>query len=247
MKVKDAAKYLGFFVGPGTEDKDWERVLGMLKSASRAIREAGLPRLKCFQSFLAYGVSHLIFISQLRRPPASILKLELQNIRDSIRGPGLWAPAKLFYYLKELGLFHCALRACQPLCRACMLRTTIQIGSDLRLVHHRFNDPQQLDGNDHFVFPFPHWRSRLALVNFHAVSTEFDQGFKSGKTCLHGVALQKTLFSFLLHRQLPFNFELFFQDKLAHWTCRESVPMLGEIALKCMQILATVVPPCVMF
>ena len=77
MQLADAAKYLGFYVGPGIDDKDWERVLDVLSRIDSSIRTAGLSRLKAFQSFLTYGVAHLYFVAQLRRPPESLRKLEL--------------------------------------------------------------------------------------------------------------------------------------------------------------------------
>ena len=107
MKIAEVAKYLGFWIGPGTGDRDWDGIMDTLGNVGRAIRGAGLPRLMAFRSFLAYGVSHLIFVAQLRRPPTSLHELELQNICNVIREPGLWAPAAFVYYLKDWGLFPC--------------------------------------------------------------------------------------------------------------------------------------------
>ena len=104
-------------------------------------------------SFLAYGTSCLNFVAQLRIPPASLRRIELQNIRHQIRGPGLWVPAaKLFYYLKDLRLFPCQLHAYQPLCNANMVRAGPQGVGDWRALHAELHDTA-VSGDEDCVYP----------------------------------------------------------------------------------------------
>ena len=99
FSIADCAKYLGFFIGPGSCDREWSKVMKRLAEASSHIKMAGLPKLQGFDVFHMFGYSQLQFVAQLRAPCTELRRVELQNIRDLIGGPGLWAPTDAFMHL----------------------------------------------------------------------------------------------------------------------------------------------------
>jgi len=257
MKIAEVPKYLGFWIGPGTGDRDWDGIMDTLRNVGRAIRGAGLPRLMAFRSFLAYGVSHLIFVAQLRRPPKSFHELELQNIRDVIRGPGLWAPASFFYYLKDWGLFPCQLRAYESWCRATMLRTVLQTHWNWRELFKQLYDPSCLRDDDLFVFPYPQWKGRLAVSNYDAILSGFDVGvFMQSVPRLRSYSvvdlpscpdLQRLLYNYELGRRFPFSLVDFLCKKLARWTSVARAQAFAAIAIDRIALISKSTPPCVQF
>ena len=52
-KIAEVTKSPGFWIGPGTGNRDWDGIVDTLRNAGRAVRGAALPRSTAFRLFLA--------------------------------------------------------------------------------------------------------------------------------------------------------------------------------------------------
>ena len=71
--MSSCAKYLGFMIGPGAGNQDWDRVLGKVGQLSKFIRELGLLKFFSFSLFQ-------MFLCVFCKLPRNIVLLGLQLI-----------------------------------------------------------------------------------------------------------------------------------------------------------------------
>ena len=80
----------------------------------------------------------------------------MQTIRDLIGGPGLWAPAELFYYLRANNLSPKDLKAYDVLCRVAMLKTSLHALPDWEGNYKELTISER-GLHDAFSFPNQQW------------------------------------------------------------------------------------------
>ena len=145
-----------------------------LVETSSFVKGLGQPKLFAFALFQMFGYSQVQFVAQLRPPCRALRRIELQIIRDLIGGPGLWAPAELFYHLAANKLFPKDLKACDVLCRAAMLKTMLRSLPDWEDDYIELIISER-GLYDALSFPNQQWWENLAVVNLKRASEEFHQ------------------------------------------------------------------------
>ena len=210
----------------------------------------GKPKLHSFGIFHVFGYSQLQFVAQLRAPCKGLRRVELQTITDFIGGPGLWAPADLFYTLKLNKMFPKDLKAFDTLCRAAMLKTAVQTLPDWRDVYKELNIEQRNpDGN--IFFPFKAWWEGLSVVTLKRAVDAFDsREFARSlgeSTFTLDLDLQKKFYDFSLPQMHPLRFENALRAKLARWFEGDALDSAVAQARRVLNKIAQTAPPCVLF
>ena len=98
-----------------------------------------------------------LFIAQLRRPSAALAKMQLQNSRDIIGGPGLLPLLGLFTCLKRLELFDTEFKCYTHVCNAKLLRASLNCAEGWKTLHAKLHG---LSGDDLCGFAFQAWVSK---------------------------------------------------------------------------------------
>ena len=101
FSISKYGKYLGFLVGPGANNSDWDSIERSILEVAQAIHNLGLSKFQAILLFQILGVSKLMFISQLREPRQSLKALENNVLSLVIGGPGAWRPVNFIHHLKE--------------------------------------------------------------------------------------------------------------------------------------------------
>ena len=252
LVIASHGKYLGFFIGPGAVNKEWDKVAKKVLEASSYVRGLGKPKFFAFSIFHMFGYSQLQFVAQLRAPSKAMRRVELQTIRDLIGGPGLWAPSELFFHLKACKLFPIDLKAYDTLCQSALLKTALTI-EGWQEAHQGLHFERRGD-DDLFSFPFPQWLDTLAVVNLQKVAEGFKQSESAAPLrdrvnsnemgCLD---LQKRLYEYFLPKMHPLCFKRTLRNKFSKWFPAEALDEMTEHATKVLNKLSRLVPPCVMF
>jgi hypothetical protein len=84
MKIQDAAKYLGFFLGPRAGAIQWERPMGKFGNRCIQTKNKDLPLALAVTQFNSRAVPVLGYVSQLAHPPNNIIRTELTSILQSL-------------------------------------------------------------------------------------------------------------------------------------------------------------------
>jgi len=252
ISISDHGKYLGFFIGPGSIDKEWAKVMRKMLEASSFIKACGRPKLQSFIMFQMFGYSQLQFVAQLRNPCKRMRQTEIQTVRDLIGGPGLWAPLGTFFHMRSNNMFPKDLKSVDTLCLSTMLRTALQTVDAWQSVAHELDLAARNDDELH-QFPYPDWWEHLAVVNFNkalrklnrcdfAELRDYDSG--KGRPC---VSLQSALYKFLLPRMHPFVLKDALRAKFARWFDHTEVDVVTSHAITVLDRIYRIVPPCVLF
>jgi hypothetical protein len=183
--IGSCAKYLGFFIGPGAGNQDWDRVLDKVCQLSKFIRELGLPKFFSLYLFQMFGVSQVQFVAQLRVPPKKIGAVDVKIVRDWIGGPGLWAPCNLFRNLKSVG-FPIEIVSLRVAARATLTRASLTTLKSHRLWTDRLDNSSHFLSDSAYVHhPNEVWRDscavlelRKAVMDIHG--SDFDLQFSEG-------------------------------------------------------------------
>ena len=69
FSVRPFGKYLGFMLGPGAKNQEWDSIMVRVLEVARFIKTLGLPKFQAFLLYQMIGVSQLQFVAQLRSPP----------------------------------------------------------------------------------------------------------------------------------------------------------------------------------
>jgi len=130
FSVLGCGKYLGFFVGPESNEKDWEKVAPRFMDTVKYIHDLGLPRFAQVSMYNMLAVSKTSYIGQLRPPSAKILELEKYAV--ALLGFSVWnvAPDDLFFRLKDLKLFPVQFRSIAATAKAATLRASVRNTGD---------------------------------------------------------------------------------------------------------------------
>ena len=95
--IRSYGKYLGFQVGPGADNIEWDKIKFDILKVAQLIKDLKLPALHSMLLFQMLGISKVQHVAQLRAPPSDIHKWELQAQRLVLSGPGSWPPANFFF------------------------------------------------------------------------------------------------------------------------------------------------------
>eukprot|EP00973_Karenia_brevis_P045684 6326358-Karenia_brevis.AAC.1 len=99
------AKYLGFFIGPGAGNKEWEDAFSKYFERCTYIANLGLPFFSRVILYRTLAVSTLAFPAQLRLPPRTTKKQQLKGISIIFHGPGKPGPIDFFSNLTSSNMF----------------------------------------------------------------------------------------------------------------------------------------------
>ena len=76
FSVRSFGKYLGFLLGPGAANQEWDTVFHKVSASAEFIKSLGLPKLAALTLYKMFGVSQIQHIAQIRSLPASAKKVE---------------------------------------------------------------------------------------------------------------------------------------------------------------------------
>ena len=103
MVIADAAKYLGFFIGPGRADSSWKAPLEKYLSRAQIWGKIGAGAQLTTEAYRIYIVSVLSFVGQLEEAPSYLREFEAKACRALYPGPMGWISPGC---LKELRALH---------------------------------------------------------------------------------------------------------------------------------------------
>ena len=101
--IEDHGKYLGFFIGPGAQEKSW---LKPVEKFRRAIDHWPSLRLGLFMNTIAwniYCITLLEYVAQLMPLNQLVTEEVHRPMRKMAPGPGTWFIPCDLAYLKQLG------------------------------------------------------------------------------------------------------------------------------------------------
>ena len=90
VRIEAAAKYLGFFVGPGRATLSWDSPLAKYVERARTWGRLGLGLCLTMQAYRVYVWSVLLFVAQLEDLPPNFSDFELKACRALLPGPRGW-------------------------------------------------------------------------------------------------------------------------------------------------------------
>jgi len=108
MAIKDKAKYLGFFLGPGAGEDSW---LGPMAKMVDGAATWGAPGPGIFytcEAFRIFVASVVMFVAQLRPLPEAFGATETQACSKLFPGPSSWTTPAFMTQLRSVG-FPCEL------------------------------------------------------------------------------------------------------------------------------------------
>ena len=121
--IKTFGKYLGFLVGPGAQNREWDKIGKELLETAQMVKNLGLPKFHAMVMYQMFGISKVQFIAQLRCPPKKLHRLERSASRLVIGGPGMWTPTNMLSSLKSHCHFPSDIKDLRTLCQSIMLRS----------------------------------------------------------------------------------------------------------------------------
>jgi hypothetical protein len=249
--IRFFGKYLGFFIGPGANNKEWATIMANILEQARFIKSLGLPKLQAFLLYHMIGVSQLQFVAQLRSPPRSLRRYELSAARAVIGGPGLWAPLDLFHNLQSKCKFPVALKAFDTLCASVMWKTGLSMEASWK---HGIEILEQGAKHDdaYLIHPFEGWLQGCAVVKLREVCTNIqlsdvrayvNEDLKKQSQ----MELQTAIYKHLLPIMHPFDLIRALSKKFTRWFSEQDAQMFAARANHLVQAVHSQVPPCVLY
>eukprot|EP00973_Karenia_brevis_P059973 8346220-Karenia_brevis.AAC.1 len=104
MKFEDSAKYLGFILGPGRQDKTWAKPLRKYRERCKEWGRLGCGLHHALAAYGTYAFSTLGFVAQLDSPPASWKENEVKGIQALLPGPRGWVAPSAARGIHLLGI-----------------------------------------------------------------------------------------------------------------------------------------------
>lgn len=101
--IQNAAKYLGFWVGPGTNVISWKEPIRKYAEKAKEWGKLGLGMLLTLQAYRVYVSSVLQFVAQLEPLPEGSDDIERGAVQSLFPGPTVWI---LPQCLKDAGHIH---------------------------------------------------------------------------------------------------------------------------------------------
>ena len=120
--IASAGTYLGFVVGPGREQKVWDKPTKKFRHRANCWGGLGTGLMFTTLAYNTFAFSTLGFIAQLAIPPPSIFLQEVAALRSVLPGPGHWIEPRDAFALKEsFGQLH-SFKSLQGMAVAAKLR-----------------------------------------------------------------------------------------------------------------------------
>jgi hypothetical protein len=175
MKVRDCGKYLGFVIGPGAADQDWERVMPFFSEMSRKICSLSLPKKASIMLYHMLALSKTQFIAQLRKPNKDAIKQELVAVKRLIGGPNNWVtPADLRMLCNELEIPF-AVKSLEIMSQAAMLRTGLVTAVGWKQTHAQV--VMDLDADECFLsHSLRYWIPKTSSFLLDEAISGFNEG-----------------------------------------------------------------------
>ena len=101
MQVSRKGKYLGFSVGPETDDSSWESPTEKFLSRCHLWEKQGTGFQYQTTAYNTFALSTLLYIAQVEKPPSVTLQAEIQGLGKVIKGPYRWAHTEDLWRFKE--------------------------------------------------------------------------------------------------------------------------------------------------
>jgi hypothetical protein len=120
--IKNAAKYLGVFVGPGKGTSSWDAPLLKYDERAQSWGTKGAGLFITLQAYQVYIASVLSFVGQLEPLPASFNDHENSAVKVLFPGPTGWMTAAAMKSFKKIG-FQAELPDITARCTAAQART----------------------------------------------------------------------------------------------------------------------------
>jgi hypothetical protein len=90
MAVLGSARYLGFYVGPATQQQCWEAPLRKFHERLQHWPWSRMGLQLAVAAYNTYVLPTLLYVAQLRKPPAEVLAEEARALSRVLPGPGGW-------------------------------------------------------------------------------------------------------------------------------------------------------------
>jgi len=168
--IQDFGKYLGFLIGPGANNQEWNPICQEILKIAAMIRKLGLPKFHAISLFRMLGMGKAQFTAQLRAPPSDFHLVEKAACRLIIGGPGNWVPVNLLSHLKSQCYFPCEISCFRSLCSAAMYRTAQKTILDWRQDLSVIEDARSEDASN-LRHIHPEWE-QLSAVHLFSVCVE---------------------------------------------------------------------------
>ena len=251
--IRSFGKYLGFLIGPGAINQEWDCILSKILDAATLIKSLGLPKLQGLFLYQMLGASQVQFVAQLRSPPRGMRRFELGAMRSLIGGPGLWASAEMFHNLKEQCGFPVSIQALGTLCRAAMIRTAYCTVPDFQNGLKVIAEGGMCEEAS-LLHPFKDWLDNCATMKLKEACDQFNvDEFRIWWQISPDMPLrnmnrfQGKLYSFLLPRWFPFDIICGLEAKFQRWYANDNARIFAERAVTILKSIQQEVPPCVIF
>ena len=99
-----SAKYLGFILGPGRDEKSWTGPLDKLQSRAKEWGQIGGGLLLTTLAYAVYMLPVLTFVGQLMPIPTNWEQIEQKVVNSLAPGPRDWCPTLVARNLRALGM-----------------------------------------------------------------------------------------------------------------------------------------------
>jgi len=250
FKIVDHGKYLGFQIGPGANDCEWESISSSILEMAHIVKSLKLSKFLAMNLFQCVGVSKLGFVSQLRELNDQLKDTETKARRLVVGGPENWAPSNFLNHLKEEKIFPISLRDFHTFCHAALCRTAHCNVVNLDQLESLIMTNNGYDENS-LVHNHLNWinccsvsclvRARNSLP---AETIKSNMGVDTLPR-----KIQSYIYSHFLDHYRPFSLVCVIKDRflLRNWCSREHVDIYANRAVLFLKEIVGKVPPCVQF
>ena len=244
IKIRDCGKYLGFLVGPGSGDKDWERVAAQLIEMAKTIKLLGLPKKAAFSLYHIFAVSKTQFIAQLRAPPEKVLIMEQGALRSIIGGPHNWiSPESLCRISDEFNLPF-TVRSFAHTSNAAMIRTALFTAVGWKRSHSEMMAAMQHE-ESFLLHPLHRWVPKTACFQIHQAIEQFDEKtWRASFKGKHRKHAQASIYKFLMKTGYNTHIRQVLCRRLSRWSASREVSLR---ALRNFTKIKSFMPACVIF
>ena len=101
VTIDSKGTYLGFVIGPGSENASWAKPIHKFRKAAKFWGQAGLGMQYSMLAYTIYALPILSYVGQLCEPPQEALDAETLAFRDLIPGPGNWRIQDDLWYMGD--------------------------------------------------------------------------------------------------------------------------------------------------
>ena len=255
--VSGYGKYLGFYLGPQAEDREWDNISRKMGEIVKIVLGLGLPRLHSILMYCVLGVSKVQFVAQLREPKKSFLKDCRRFAVQIMGGPGCWVPENFPHALKEGCFFPISIPQMEALCKAIRTRTSVKSipgwEGDWRFLHRWGHDDQEYLGH-----PLQNWVDRSGISVLHRTYSDFDFSdfaFKNINDYNQDVVLkeladlQSRMYRYFFPMFNSFDLKKTLRDRFVgrEWVEENEADRMASRAFDFLESIAMHTPPCVIF